>query len=211
MSALADIHALIEAHGLETDFPPEVQAQAQATLPDTDAPRLLDLRALPFCTIDYPTSMDLDQAVLVQRDGPDWLVSYAIADASHYVRPGSALHREALHRGASYYLPGVTVRMLPPTLSEGLISLLPQVDRRALVFRMRIDAGGACTESHVERAVIRSRLKTWYEAVQHFVDGSPRPPRTRPWWAAWWRSPRWGRPGSGTRAGGAWCGSSGPR
>jgi ribonuclease R len=178
-SALAQIYALIAEHELDPDLPEEVEAEAAARPADTNEPGLLDLRALPFCTIDYPTSMDLDQALLVQRDGPDWIVSYALADASHYVRPGTALYREALRRGATYYLPGVTVRMLPRSLSEGQVSLLPQVDRRALVFRMRIDPSGACVQTRLDRAVIHSRLKTWYDAVQHFVDGSPPPTEDR--------------------------------
>ena len=122
-SARDAVQAILNEEGLPPQFPPDVEAEVEALRrsPGLDDPSLLDLRALPFVTIDGPTSRDLDQALLVERDGDDLVVHYAIADAAYFVRPGSALFAEALRRGASYYVPGRVVPMLPPALSEGLI------------------------------------------------------------------------------------------
>lgn len=175
MSATDEIAAIAAEHGLSPDHPADVLAEAAACRADTEDPQLRDLRELPFVTIDEPSSMDLDQALFVEPDGAGWVVWYAIADAAHQVRPGTALHREALRRGATYYLPGLVIRMLPASLSEGLISLLPDVDRRAVVFRMRVGATGASEGCDIVRARIRSRLKTSYRDVQAWVDGGPAP------------------------------------
>src|SRR5687767_551423 len=99
--------------GVEAAFPDAVTTEVAVWLarPDLDDPALTDLTALPFVTIDGPTSKDLDQAVHVAADGGGFLVRYAIADAAHYVPPRTALFAEALRRGASYYFPGFSVPM----------------------------------------------------------------------------------------------------
>ncbi|MBX2884294.1 MAG: RNB domain-containing ribonuclease, partial [Granulosicoccus sp.] len=96
-----------------------------------DDPELIDLTHLPFVTIDNPDSRDLDQALLIERHAERYRIRYALADASFYVKPHSALFQEALTRGSSYYTPTVAIPMLPVELSEGLISLNPNVSRRA--------------------------------------------------------------------------------
>jgi ribonuclease R len=138
--------------------------------PGLDDPALTDLTALPFVTIDGPTSKDLDQAVHVAREGGGFLVRYAIADAAHYVPPRSATFAEALRRGASFYFPGFSVPMLPRELSEGLVSLNPRVDRRALVFEMRVAASGEHESTVLVRGRIRSRHKLAFGDVQRFYD-----------------------------------------
>src|SRR5215212_373325 len=122
-------------HDLPQGFPPEVEAEVDGFLaaPGLDDPALADRTALAFVTIDGPGTRDLDQAVHVEDTGAGFHLRYAIADASYYVRPGTALFEEALARGASFYLPGASVPMLPRALSEGLISLGPDVVRRALI------------------------------------------------------------------------------
>ncbi len=97
-------------------------------------------------------------------------MAYAIADASFYVRPGSALFAEAMRRGASYYFPGFSVPMLPRPLSEHLVSLNPDGPRRALVFWHRLDAAGALRETRLERARVRSRAKLSFADVQQLID-----------------------------------------
>lgn len=152
----------------------EVQREVAALLadPGIDDPSLNDLSELPFITIDYDDSRDLDQAMHISRGpgGVGYLVRYALADAAHFVPPGSALFAEALRRGASFYLPGLTVPMLPVELSEGICSLNPEVPRRALVFVIFLDAGGRTVTSQVVRARIRSRAKLTYSGVQRFYD-----------------------------------------
>jgi ribonuclease R len=168
--ALRDIVRSLE---LATDFPDEVLREVDALLadPGIDDPALVDRTAIPFVTIDAATSKDLDQAVHVGREGEGFLVAYAIADASHYVRPGSALFAEAMRRGATYYLPGASVPMLPRALSEGIVSLNPDGPRRALVFFHRLDARGEILETRLERARVRSRAKLSFSGVQALVDG----------------------------------------
>ncbi len=171
-TARAAVYDLALAHELNPYFPPEVDEEVAKLLtePQIDAPDIEDLTALPFVTIDSATTRDLDQALFVERQGQDFIAYYALADGAWFVRPGSALFDEALRRGSSYYLPGVVVPMLPRALSEGLISLNPKVDRRALVFRMQIDARGRCRKTELLRARIRSRAKLSFELVQQYYD-----------------------------------------
>ncbi|MEQ1569094.1 MAG: RNB domain-containing ribonuclease, partial [Myxococcota bacterium] len=174
-SALAQVYGVAVAGGLALSFPPACEDEAGAFVDPPDVDGLVDLRAVPFCTIDFETSRDLDQALMVERAGDGFTVWYAIADTTHFVRPGSAVHAEAVRRGSTVYLPGLCVPMLPFALCEGRTSLLPAVDRRALVFRMTVGPDGVCAETALSRAVIRSRCKTWYAAVQAWVDGAPPP------------------------------------
>ncbi len=102
------------------------------------------MRKLPFVTIDGEDARDFDDAVYCEkRTRGGWRLWVAIADVSHYVRPGSALDTEAAKRGNSVYFPERVVPMLPEALSNGLCSLKPAVDRLAMVCEMDLDAGRA--------------------------------------------------------------------
>lgn len=171
-SALDAVKQIAHRAKLREDIPTPVAAEVAAltAAPGIDDPTLRDLTAVPFVTIDYEESRDLDQALFVERDGDGFCVWYALADAAHYVAPGSALFAEAVMRGASFYLPGYTVPMLPRELSEGLVSLNPGVDRRALVFCMRLGADGEVASTELVRGRIHSRAKLTYDGVQAFVD-----------------------------------------
>ncbi len=138
--------------------------------PGIDDPLLTNYSALPFITIDNDDSKDLDQALYVEKNITGYIIYYAIADASYYVKPGSALFKESLRRGASYYLPGFSVPMLPRELSEGIISLNPDVPRRALVFKIQINGEGDIISSEVTRGRILSRAKLTYSGVQDFYN-----------------------------------------
>ena len=145
--------------------------------PGIDDPALIDLTDLPFVTIDEVHSRDLDQALFIERReagsvAPGYIVWYAIADPAWCVRPGTALFDEALRRGATYYLPGLVIPMLPRELSEDIVSLNPRVDRRALVFEVQLDADGRVDHTLIHRARVRSRIKTSYDAVQALYDGA---------------------------------------
>ncbi|MCA2982116.1 MAG: RNB domain-containing ribonuclease [Myxococcaceae bacterium] len=172
MSARHALDGVVTALQLRTDFPPEVMAEARALLaaPGVDDPALVDRTDLPFVTIDSATSRDLDQAVHVTAQGDGHLVAYAIADASFYVRPGSALFAEALRRGASYYFPGFSVPMLPRELCEHLVSLNPDGPRRALLFWHVLDGAGDVVSTRLERARVRSRAKLSFGDVQRLID-----------------------------------------
>lgn len=171
-SAAAALYAIAFAHDLDPIFPAEVEAQVEALVENDgiDAEDLNDHTDLPFVTIDDASSRDLDQAAFVERDGDDFVVWYALADAAYYVTPDSPLWNEALARGASYYLPGFMVPMLPKALSEGIVSLNPGVDRRAMMVRSRIARDGKIIETTITRTRIRSRAKLSFERVQAYYD-----------------------------------------
>ncbi|WP_236516619.1 RNB domain-containing ribonuclease [Sandaracinus amylolyticus] len=176
-TALAELHAIAARFGVDIAFPDEVMSEVERTVADPrlDAPELTDLEALPFVTIDSAHAKDLDQAIHVApRPDGGWIVRYAIADAGSYVPRGSALFAEALRRGASYYLPGLSIPMLPRPLSEGIVSLNPDGPRRALVFEMHLDAQGHSLDTHLVRARIRSRAKLSFESVQQLFDAPDR-------------------------------------
>ncbi|MFK7927687.1 MAG: ribonuclease catalytic domain-containing protein [Myxococcota bacterium] len=176
-SALGEIAELATGKGHTPFLPDACEAEAAAWVknPGIDDPNLVDLTHLPFVTIDYTTSKDLDQALFVERKGQNHVVWYALADAAYYVRPGSALLEEAIKRGATYYMPGLTIPMLPLALCEGLISINPNVDRRAMVFRMEIGRNGACKRTEVIRARVHSVAKLAYRHVQAWYDGGEAP------------------------------------
>lgn len=157
---------------LDPGHPAACYREARALIADDglDDPRLQDLEALAFVTIDNPGSRDLDQALYLERGPAGLRLMYALADAAHYVRPGTALFAEALRRGVTYYAPGFAAPMLPPALSEGLVSLNPDVRRRALVFDIALDDDGTTCHATVYQARIRSRAKLSYAGVQAWLD-----------------------------------------
>ncbi|MGW7411624.1 RNB domain-containing ribonuclease [Streptomyces sp. NPDC054863] len=153
-------------------FPPEVMAEAQRTAKN---PRLpadpYDATALPFFTVDPPTSTDLDQAMhLARREGGGFRVHYAIADVAAFVAPGGALDAEAHRRVTTLYFPDEKVPLHPRLLSEGAASLLPDQTCPALLWRIDLDADGAAVATDVRRALVRSRAKLDYAGVQQRID-----------------------------------------
>ncbi len=173
MKAVAELEALCQRHRLRRDYPEAVMREVEAITraPGIDDPELLDLTGGAFVTIDNDDSRDLDQAMLLERTEGGYRIDYALADASYYVRPGTALFDEALLRGATYYLPAFSVPMLPPELSEGLVSLNEERTRRAFVIRMHLDARAEPTRTEFVRARMRSRRKLTYAGVQRYYEG----------------------------------------
>ena len=169
---LAELYTLSAAEGLSPVYPAAVEEEVERLhhASGVDDPSLTDETGLPYVTIDGASSRDLDQAASVERRGEGFVLRYALADASYYAPPGSALFRESLVRAASYYLPGLVLPMLPRALSEGLVSLNPAVDRRALVFRVELDSRGEVTGGSVYRARIHSRGKLSFSGVQRYYD-----------------------------------------
>lgn len=135
-----------------------------------DDPQLVDLTHLPFVTIDNEDSRDLDQALYIKRNENGYKIQYALADASYYIRPGSALFAQALKRGTTYYTPGLAAAMLPVELSEGLVSLNANETRRALVFDMSLDETALVRSCNILRARIQSQSKLSYTGVQQWLD-----------------------------------------
>ncbi|MFC6286801.1 RNB domain-containing ribonuclease [Nocardioides sp. GCM10027113] len=159
-------------------FPPEVE---QAAAKAAAAPRLpdLDRTELPFVTIDPPGSMDLDQALHLERDGAGYVVHYAIADVAAFVTPGDPVDEESHRRGETLYGADSTVPLHPRALSEDGASLLPDRVRPALLWTMRVDETGEGTDVHVERALVRSTAQLDYEAAQRAIHEGDGPESLR--------------------------------
>jgi exoribonuclease R len=165
-AALDALHVELE---VPSSFPAEVRAEA-AQAATAASGQAQDHTDIPFVTIDPPTSMDLDQAVHLSRDGTGYLVRYAIADVAAFVAPGGAVDQEAHRRGVTFYGPDRRAPLHPIELSEGAASLLPDVDHPALVWELRLDSSGSLTSTSLGRARVRSRAKLSYEAVQRDLD-----------------------------------------
>jgi len=167
----------IHQHGIPDQFPDAVIAEADNP-PAVTLDNREDLRDLDLVTIDPVDARDRDDAILAMPDtekgNPGGHVLWvAIADVAHYVRPGSALDREARRRGNSSYFPDRVVPMLPDILSGDLCSLHEAVDRPCMAVRMRIDAQGKKISHRFHRGLMRSRASLNYEQVQVAMDGSP--------------------------------------
>jgi exoribonuclease R len=158
-----------EELGLPVEFPAAVLADADEAARDARLPGE-DLTDLPFLTIDPPGSMDLDQAMHLERRGSGYRVRYAIADVGAYVRPGGAMDVEAHRRGETHYSPDTRTPLHPPVLSEGAASLLPGEERSAVLWTIDLDAQGEQTAVEVRRAQVRSRDRLDYAGVQQLVD-----------------------------------------
>ncbi|MFC7496052.1 MULTISPECIES: RNB domain-containing ribonuclease [unclassified Nocardioides] len=152
------------------DFPPEAEEAAAAA---AASPRLpdLDRTDIPFVTIDPPGARDLDQAVHLSRDGSGYVVEYAIADVAAFVAAGDPVDLEANRRGETLYGPDGKVPLHPAVLSEGAASLLPDQERPALLWTIRLDDEGTRTDVRVERARVRSTAQLTYEEAQAAIDG----------------------------------------
>ena len=152
----------------------------------TDIDEREDLRHLPIVAIDPADARDHDDAVWAapnEAGGFDAIV--AIADVSFYVRPGSALDREAKKRGNSVYFPDRVVPMLPEELSADICSLKEGQDRAALACHLTIDASGKVGAWRFTRAVIRVAANIAYEDAQAVIDGGSAPEHLTHLWAAW--------------------------
>ena len=200
--ALDELRARYE---VPTAFPPEAlaEAEAAATAWAQDGPaRLLadgarDARDLDLVTIDPPGSMDLDQAVLLERrparseaagasvedtlgSAATYRVHYAIASLATFVTPGGALDAELGRRGETIYAPDAATPLHPEVLSHGAASLLEDVDRPACLWTIDLDARGEVVSARVERALVRSRARLTYGQVQAAIDGEGTLPSSAP-------------------------------
>jgi ribonuclease R len=177
LTASLAVEAAIHGHEIPHEFPPEVLAQAAAVPVDVtvaEAASRVDLRALPLVTIDGEDAKDFDDAVYCEPNRGGFRLLVAIADVSHYVRPGTPLDEEATKRATSVYFPGFVVPMLPETLSNGICSLKPQVDRLCFVCDMQIDRSGHVVESKFYEAVMHSAKRLTYTQVWNAVgEGVP--------------------------------------
>lgn len=175
-----EIEIALRKHDLPHVFPPEVEAEAarlpKKVLKKDLTPDREDLRALPLVTIDGETARDFDDAVYCAPLGRrGYRLVVAIADVSHYVKPGQALDGEAYARGNSVYFPRRVIPMLPEALSNGLCSLNPEVDRLAMVCDMEISTAGNIKAYRFYKAVIHSHARLTYDQVWDWLSGAAKP------------------------------------
>jgi ribonuclease R len=188
-----EIEIALRKHDLPHEFSKEAMAHA-AKLPKTVAAKDIkgrrDLRGLAFVTIDGETAKDFDDAVYCETvsaassqgrgkksaGGKGFKLWVAIADVSHYVRPGDPLDKEAYERGNSVYFPRRVIPMLPEELSNELCSLKPEVDRLVMVCEMEVSAGGAVRHYEFYPAVIHSHARLTYTRVAALVEGKEADP-----------------------------------
>jgi exoribonuclease R len=171
LEALRDRFTAVRAQlGLSLEYPADALTEAaQVAAAPPDLPTR-DETDLPFFTIDPPGSMDLDQAMHLERDGDGHRIRYAIADVPAFVRVGGALDRATRARGQTVYCPDLRVPLHPEVLSEAAASLLPDAVRPAFVWDVRLDGDGLLTSAEVHRSLVRSVERLDYAGVQAAVD-----------------------------------------
>ena len=163
-----EIEIALRKHDLPHEFSPAAAEQARklpAEVRKTDLRGREDIRQLPLVTIDGETAKDFDDAVWCEPQGKDFRLIVAIADVSHYVQPGDALDTEAIQRGNSVYFPRRVIPMLPESLSNGLCSLNPHVDRLCMVCDMQISAKGEIIGYRFYPGVMHSQARLTYTRV----------------------------------------------
>ncbi|MFZ5956995.1 ribonuclease R [Pseudomonas knackmussii] len=169
-----EIEVALRSYDIPHVWPQGVEKEAAKLKPEVaekDKEKRVDLRALPFVTIDGEDARDFDDAVYAEkRKGGGWKLYVAIADVSHYVKVGSALDEEAAKRGNSVYFPERVIPMLPEILSNGLCSLNPLVDRLAMVCEMTISKSGRMTGFQFFEAVIHSHARLTYTKVSQYLE-----------------------------------------
>ncbi|MCX7713175.1 MAG: ribonuclease R [Chthoniobacterales bacterium] len=169
-----ELRALIRRYGLAGDFPEEVEEEARRVAEEGVAARKekrMDCREDFVFTIDPEDARDFDDAICVEREGDGWRVAVHIADVAHYVRPRSALDREAQRRGNSVYLPQRVIPMLPVALSNGICSLRPGEDRFAFSVFAKVDRSGKVLEVKFAKTLIRSRERLTYREAKELLEG----------------------------------------
>jgi ribonuclease R len=170
-----DVEILIRSHHIPHEFPDDVLDQARSishTIPEAEFAKRRDFRSLDIVTIDGETARDFDDAVWVEKlANGNFALQVHIADVSYYVKPGSAIDREALLRGTSVYFPDRAVPMLPIELSTDQCSLRPHEDRLVLSALLEIDKRGDVVAQDFTQGVIRSAERMTYTAVHGVLEG----------------------------------------
>lgn len=175
-----EIDVALRSYDIPHVWPEAVVKEARKLKPEVDEKdkeKRIDLRHLPFVTIDGEDARDFDDAVYCEKNSSrwklfsgGWKLYVAIADVSHYVKVGSALDAEAVERGNSVYFPERVVPMLPEELSNGLCSLNPHVDRLAMVCEMTMSKSGQMVDYKFYEAVIHSHARLTYNKVSLMLE-----------------------------------------
>lgn len=169
------LDAIPRALGISREFPADAQAEADAAAAQPVLPDL-DQTDVPFVTIDPAGSMDLDQALCLERTSDGYRVRYAIADVPSFVAPGGALDAETRKRGQTIYPPDGAIPLHPLVLSNGAASLLPGQVRSAFVWDFALDSDANVVSTALTRAQVKSTAKLDYIGVQAAIDGGTTEP-----------------------------------
>jgi ribonuclease R len=167
-----EIHSILHEYGLPYSFDEDVTAESEAivAITDKDIASRRDMRHVLTFTIDPDTAKDFDDALSVEWIDGKMQVGIHIADVSHYVRPGSALDKEAYDRGTSIYLVDRVVPMLPENLSNGVCSLRPNEDKLCFSAVFTLDNNGHVEDEWFGRTVIHSDHRFTYEEAQMIIE-----------------------------------------
>lgn len=169
-----DSERMLHTHSIPYGFSKATQAEANGMpteVLESEIKGRKDLRALKIVTIDGKTAKDFDDAVHAEKTETGFRLIVAIADVSHYVKPGSAIDEDAYARGTSTYFPNFVAPMLPEKLSNELCSLKPNVLRLALVAELKINFNGEIEKSEFYEAVIKSHARVTYGEAQDLIEG----------------------------------------
>jgi len=167
-----EIDIALRSYDLPHVWTSEVLAEAEklgTEVTEEDKEVRYDFRGVPLVTIDGEDSRDFDDAVFCQREGDGWRLVVAIADVSHYVSIGSELDKEAWNRSTSVYFPAEVIPMLPESISNGLCSLNPDVDRLCMVCSTLINMDGEIVEYEFLEGVMRSAARLTYDKMASIV------------------------------------------
>jgi len=169
-----EIEVAVRSHDIPYKWPRAVLEELKripAQVAPSEAAQRVDLRALPFVTIDGEDAKDFDDAVYCEPEaGGACRLYVAIADVSHYVGVKSALDEEAQLRGNSVYFPGHVIPMLPEVISNGLCSLKPEVDRLVMVCEMQMSKQGQVQDYCFYEGVIHSHGRMTYTEVAEILE-----------------------------------------
>lgn len=175
-NAAASADAILDVHGIKSDFPIEVSAQADELakrgISAKETANRLDLRDEMIFTIDGADTKDIDDAISIKRLNDFYELSVHIADVSYYVKHNSPIDREAFERGTSIYFADRVIPMLPKALSNGICSLNPDEDRLAFSCIMTISSKGELIDFDFKKTVIRSRIKGVYSEINAILQGT---------------------------------------
>tara|TARA_R110002072_G_scaffold57188_3_gene147275 strand:- start:16322 stop:18277 length:1956 start_codon:yes stop_codon:yes gene_type:complete len=164
-------------HDIRKIWPTEVEQELAQLSEDTIASlsnSRTDLTHVHFVTIDSHSTVDIDDAIYVEKTESGWTLSVAIADPSTVVPKGSEIEKEALKRASSLYFPGQHIAMLPEKIAGDLCSLKENAQRLAKVVQIEVSEAGDLIDYKITEAVIKSHKKlSYYELSQHYENAAP--------------------------------------
>lgn len=172
----AEMGSIMFKHGIDYTFPPEVEAEANAIpveIPESEILKRRDMRDVLTITIDPESAKDFDDAISFQvLDNGNYEIGVHIADVAHYIKPGSALDKEAYERATSVYLVDRCIPMLPERLSNGICSLRPNEDKLTFSVIFEINGNGEVVKHSFKKTVINSNTRFSYEQAQEVIEAA---------------------------------------